>query len=77
MASVRAAHGLSWRACWSEFYCNYTIAAANVPLLLVLAWNLFREKKTSALPLLIRLAILFLVSAPWLLYSEFWRQGLG
>ena len=58
-----------------QFYCNYTIAAANVPLLLVLAWNLFREKKSSALPLLISLGILFLISAPWLLYSEFWRQG--
>ncbi len=58
-----------------QFYCNYTIAAANVPLLLVLAWNLFREKKNSALPLLISLGILFLISAPWLLYSEFWRQS--
>jgi len=58
-----------------QFYCNYVIAAANVPLLLILAWNLFREKKSSALPLLISLGVLLLISAPWLLYSEFWRQG--
>ena len=58
-----------------QFYCNYTVAAANVPLLLVLAWNLFRQKKASALSLLISLAILFLISVPWLVFSEFWRQG--
>lgn len=58
-----------------QFYCNYTIAAANVPLLVVLIWNLFREKKMSALPLVISLGILFLIAAPWLLYSEVWRQA--
>src|SRR5262249_3650884 len=58
-----------------QFYCNYTIAAANVPILLVLAWNLFRQKKISALPLVIALGILFLIAAPWLLFSEVWRQS--
>ncbi|MGH7942177.1 MAG: ArnT family glycosyltransferase [Limisphaerales bacterium] len=58
-----------------QFYCNYTIAAANVPLLLVLAWNLFRENKSSALPLLFSLGVLFLISVPWVLYSEVWRQA--
>ena len=58
-----------------QFYCNYTIAAANVPLLLVLGWNLFRQKKTSALPLLISLGILFVITVPWVLFSEVWRQG--
>jgi hypothetical protein len=58
-----------------QFYCNYTIAAANVPLLLVLTWNLFRQDKTFALRLLVSLAILFLVAAPWLLFSEVWRQA--
>ena len=58
-----------------QFYCNYAIAAANIPLLLVLAWNLFRRQKASALPLLISLAILFLISAPWLVFTEIWRQG--
>jgi hypothetical protein len=58
-----------------QFYCNYTIAAANVPLLLVLGWKLFRQKKTSALPLLGSLSIFFLVAVPWLLFSEVWRQS--
>lgn len=58
-----------------QFHCNYTIAAANVPLLLVLMWNLFRQEKSSVLPLLISLGVLFLIAAPWLLYSEVWRQA--
>jgi Dolichyl-phosphate-mannose-protein mannosyltransferase len=58
-----------------QFYCNYTIAAANIPLLLVLAWNLYRQKKGFALPLLTSLAILFLICLPWLVFTEFWRQG--
>ncbi|HEV2455718.1 MAG TPA: hypothetical protein VGY98_15745 [Verrucomicrobiae bacterium] len=58
-----------------QFYCNYTIAAANIPLLLVLAWNLFREEKSLVLPVMVSLGILFVLTAPWLLYSEVWRQG--
>ncbi|HTV41467.1 MAG TPA: glycosyltransferase family 39 protein [Candidatus Sulfotelmatobacter sp.] len=58
-----------------QFYCNYTIAAANIPLLLVLAWNSFRQNKTSAAPLLVCLGIFFVISAPWLVFSEVWRQG--
>jgi hypothetical protein len=60
-----------------QFYCNYTIAAANVPLLLVLGWKLFRQQKRSALPLLISLGILCLITVPWVLFSEVWRQGLA
>ncbi|HEY1787606.1 MAG TPA: hypothetical protein VGJ73_05595 [Verrucomicrobiae bacterium] len=74
--------GSKMSGCWLilaglllQFYCNYTIAAANVPLLLVLAWNLFRQKKASVLPLLAILGILFLMASPWLLFSEVWRQG--
>jgi hypothetical protein len=58
-----------------QFFCNYTIAAANVPLLLVLGWKLFRQKKSSVLPLAAALGIFFLLAAPWLLFSEVWRQG--
>lgn len=58
-----------------QFYSNYAVAAANIPLLLILAWNLYSQKKTAPLPLLISLAILFLISAPWLVFSEFWRQS--
>jgi hypothetical protein len=58
-----------------QFFCNYTIAAANLPLLLVLGWKLFRQKKSSVRPLVVVLVILFLLAAPWLLFSEVWRQG--
>jgi hypothetical protein len=58
-----------------QFYCNYTIAVANVPVLLVLAWKLFRQNKRSARPLMASLGIWLLVSIPWLLYTEVWREG--
>jgi hypothetical protein len=58
-----------------QFYCNYAIAAANVPALLVLAWKLFQQKRNSALPLLLALGIWLLLSVPWLLYAEVWREG--
>ena len=68
-----------------QFYCNYTIAAANIPLLLVLAWTLYRQERlkkncgpgsqVALPPLLISFAILFLISVPWLVFTEVWRQG--
>lgn len=57
-----------------QFYCNYTIAAANVPLLLVLGFMLFRQDKPSARPVAISLGIVALVCAPWLCYTEIWRE---
>ena len=57
-----------------QFYCNYTIAAANVPVLMVLAGNLFRQKKNSAWWLLMVLGISLVVCIPWLLYAYAWRQ---
>ncbi len=58
-----------------QFYCNYIIAAANVPVLLVLGWKLFCEKKSSALPIVKCLVVLFVLCMPWLLFAEFWRQS--
>ncbi|HTR41575.1 MAG TPA: glycosyltransferase family 39 protein, partial [Pseudomonadales bacterium] len=58
-----------------QFYCNYTTAAANVPILLILAWMLFRQNRRFALPVVQSLGILVLVSTPWLLFSEVWREG--
>jgi hypothetical protein len=56
------------------FYCNYTIAAANVPLLLVLGVMLFRQDRRSAWPVVISLSACALVCSPWLLYTEIWRE---
>jgi hypothetical protein len=57
-----------------QFYCNYTIAAANIPVLLVLAVVLFWQKKSSALPVIICLGACLLVFVPWLLYTRVWHQ---
>ena len=58
-----------------QFYCNYTIAAANVPILLVLGWKLFLQQRNSALPLVKALAIWLLICLPWLFFAEIWRQS--
>lgn len=58
-----------------EFYCNYISALANVPVLLVLAWNLFRQKNPAFKLLIVSLGIWILLSVPWLLYTDAWRQG--
>lgn len=70
-------HGAWWifSALTLQFYCNYTIAAANIPILLVLTGVLLWQKKSSALPLIVCLVVWFLASCPWLLYSEVWRQS--
>lgn len=57
-----------------QFYCNYAIAAANVPLLLVLGAMLFRQGKRSAWPIVISLGACALACAPWLFYTEIWRE---
>ncbi len=58
-----------------QFYCNYTIAVANIPILLILAWKLFQQHRASAWPLLVSLGIWLLISVPWLFYAEVWRQS--
>lgn len=57
------------------FYCNYTLAAANVPILLALAGVLFWQERRSAWALIICLGGCFLMFAPWLIYTEAWRQS--
>jgi dolichyl-phosphate-mannose-protein mannosyltransferase len=57
-----------------QFYCTYISALANVPVLLVLAYHLFRQKNSARYPLSIALGIWVLLSVPWLLYTEAWRQ---
>ncbi len=58
-----------------QFYCNYTIAVANIPILLTLTWKLFQQQRSSAWPLIRSLVVWLLISVPWLLYVEIWRQG--
>ena len=58
-----------------QFYCNYTCAIANVPVLIVLALRLFRQDRVALRPLLSSFAIFLLLAVPWLLFTETWRQG--
>ncbi len=58
-----------------QFYCNYTSAAANLPVLGFVAWRLFRRKSETLPSLLLSLGIWLLLSVPWLWYAETWRQG--
>ena len=48
-----------------QFYSNYIMAVANLPVLLFLAWNLYCREKRSVLRLGLHLALLALLVAPW------------
>jgi hypothetical protein len=58
-----------------QFYCNYTCAIANLPILLVLAFKLFSEDRWALRRLLLCFGIFLLFTVPWLLFTEVWRQG--
>ena len=74
LAKNRAGSWLVLTGLLLQFYCNYISALANVPVLLVLAWNLFRQKNRALHPLSIALGTWVLLSLPWLFYTEAWRQ---
>jgi 4-amino-4-deoxy-L-arabinose transferase-like glycosyltransferase len=58
-----------------QFYSNYIVAVANLPVLLLLAWNLYRREKAPVVRLGLCLALLVLLAAPWVLYARLWRQS--
>jgi hypothetical protein len=57
-----------------QFYANFLIAVANLPLLVALSW--FTRKQTRAL---VKVPIVFgvfiLAALPWILYAHTWRQS--
>jgi hypothetical protein len=57
-----------------QFYCNYIIATANAPILMILTWNLFRQKSPMWRPLILSGVIAVLLATPWLLFTQVWRQ---
>jgi hypothetical protein len=57
-----------------HFYSNYVLAVANVPLLLVLGWMLYRERKSSVLPLAFGMGMAGVAAVPWLLFARSWHQ---
>jgi hypothetical protein len=60
-----------------QFYTNYIIALANVPLLLFLGLRLFRKNPKASLPVLWSLLAAGLTAAPWVLYARIWNQSSG
>jgi hypothetical protein len=58
-----------------QFYCNYTCAIANLPILVVLAFKLFSEGRSVLRRLLLCFGVFLLFTMPWLLFTEAWRQG--
>ena len=58
-----------------QFYCNYACAIANIPILLILAWRLFRQDRGALVLLLSSFGIWLLLTVPWLLFTKIWRQG--
>ncbi|HEV2454000.1 MAG TPA: glycosyltransferase family 39 protein, partial [Verrucomicrobiae bacterium] len=60
-----------------QFYCNYTCAVANIPILVVLGFKLFNQDRPNLLRLLSSFGIFLLLTVPWLLFAETWRQGVA
>lgn len=56
------------------FYCNYTSAVANVPVLLLAGLRLYRKKSSALRAYLLSLGIWLVLSASWLVFAETWRQ---
>lgn len=58
-----------------QFYCNYACAAANIPILAVLALRLFSQNRGALMRLLLCFGIFLLLTVPWVLFAETWREG--
>lgn len=57
-----------------QFYSNYIIMVANLPVLFVLAWMLRRQGKPAVLRVVAVLVILMVAVLPWLVYAHPWGQ---
>lgn len=58
-----------------EFYSNYMIVAANVPVLLLLVWILDRRDKRAVLYLCLSMTLLACLAVPWIVYARLWHQS--
>ena len=57
-----------------QFYSNYIIAVANLPIMLCVAWMLRKHGWAAILRIAAVPAVLFVAALPWLLYAHPWRQ---
>lgn len=58
-----------------QFYSNYIVAAANLPLLAPLAWTLCKKQKPMAFRVVLSVVLLCVCAIPWVLYAHSWRQS--
>ncbi|HEV3243938.1 MAG TPA: glycosyltransferase family 39 protein [Chthoniobacterales bacterium] len=57
-----------------QFYTNFIVAAANLPLLIALSWFNRRQKQTLV-KLAITIALFLTAVLPWVVYARTWRQS--
>jgi Dolichyl-phosphate-mannose-protein mannosyltransferase len=57
-----------------QFYTNFIVAAANLPLLMALGW-FSRRQRQPLLKLAIAVGLVLLVALPWLIYARTWQQS--
>lgn len=75
LANHRNARWLLLLSLLIEFYSNYIVAVANLPVLLLLAWTLYRREKRTLLPLALTLVLLAVLALPWIIYAHIWHQA--
>ncbi len=57
-----------------QFYANFLIAIANLPLLLALGW-FTRQQTRSLVKVGIALGLFVLAALPWIIYAHTWQQS--
>ncbi len=58
-----------------QFYSNYIVTVANMPLLAAVAWTLYRRDKRSVWQVALVLGLVAAAAAPWLLFAHTWQQS--
>ena len=57
-----------------QFYTNFIVAAANLPLLITLGWFI-RRQRDSLTKLAIAGGVAALAALPWMIYAHSWQQS--
>ena len=57
-----------------QFYTNFIVAAANIPLLIALSW-FARRQRQALIKVAITAGLLALMALPWLVYARTWQQS--
>src|SRR5713101_4837333 len=57
-----------------QFYTNFIVAAANLPLLIALSWFAWKEKRVLT-RLTIAVGVFALAALPWVAYARPWQQS--